>query len=148
MLSASDAVSLNSLRHGYAVPPPSAGRLLVMFRFCRDRLVFLVLRKYSASPDSFSQNAWRHFDSSPASPGHSGWNMVALFAAAHNSPCSCPFSVSLHPAQRALNSEPQEGAFWNGKISEFNQTKSCPRWRGIRAERVQWTKQRGENRAE
>jgi hypothetical protein len=35
-----------------------------------------------------------------------GWNMVALFAAALNSPCSCPFSVSLFPAQRALNSEP------------------------------------------
>ena len=57
------------------------------------------------------------FASSPASPGHSGWNMVALFAAARNSPCSCPFSVSLFPAQRALNSEPQQGGFWN--ISEF-----------------------------
>ena len=43
---------------------------------------------------------------SPATQGHSGWNMVALFAAALNSPCSCPFSVSLHPALRALNSEP------------------------------------------
>ena len=32
--------------------------------------------------------------------------MVALFASACNFPCSCPFSVSLHPAQRALNSEP------------------------------------------
>ena len=31
-LSAGKAVSPDSLRHGYAVPPPSAGRLLVVFQ--------------------------------------------------------------------------------------------------------------------
>ena len=43
MLSASEAVSPDSLRHGYAVPPPSAGRLLVVFRFCRNCLGFWCL---------------------------------------------------------------------------------------------------------
>ena len=37
-----------------------------------------------------------------------GWNKVALLTAARNSPCSCPFSVSLHPPQAALNSEPRK----------------------------------------
>ena len=34
------------------------------------------------------------------------WNKVALLTAVRNSPCSCPFSVSLHPPLAALNSEP------------------------------------------
>ena len=38
-----------------------------------------------------------------------GWNKVALLTAVRNSSCSCPFSVSLHPPQAALNSEPQGG---------------------------------------
>ena len=46
---------------------------------------------------------------SPATQGHSGWNKVALLTTVRNSPCSCPFSVSLHPPQAALNSEPQGG---------------------------------------
>ena len=37
-----------------------------------------------------------------------GWNKVALLTAVRNSPCSCPFSVSLHPPQAALNSEPRK----------------------------------------
>ena len=36
-----------------------------------------------------------------------GWNKVALLTAVRNSPCSCPFSVSLHPPLAALNSEPR-----------------------------------------
>ena len=36
-----------------------------------------------------------------------GWNKVALLTAVRNSPCSCPFSVSLHPPQAALNSKPR-----------------------------------------
>ena len=51
----------------------------------------------------------RRISSSPAAQGHSGWNMVVLLTAVRNSPCSCPFSVSLHPPQAALNSEPQRG---------------------------------------
>ena len=39
-----------------------------------------------------------------------GWNKVALLTAVRNSSCSCPFSVSLHPPQAALNSEPLRGA--------------------------------------
>ena len=38
-----------------------------------------------------------------------GWNKVALLTAVRNSPCSCPFSVSLHPSLAALNSEPRRG---------------------------------------
>ena len=37
-----------------------------------------------------------------------GWNNVALLTFVRNSPCSCPFSVSLHPPQAALNSEPRK----------------------------------------
>ena len=37
-----------------------------------------------------------------------GWNKVALLTAVRNSPCSCPFSVSLHPLLAALNSEPRK----------------------------------------
>ena len=37
-----------------------------------------------------------------------GWNKVALLTAVRNSPCSCPFSVSLHPPQAALNSKPRK----------------------------------------
>ena len=37
-----------------------------------------------------------------------GWNKVVLLTAVRNSPCSCPFSVSLHPPQAALNSEPRK----------------------------------------
>ena len=37
-----------------------------------------------------------------------GWNKVALLTAVRNSSCSCPFSVSLHPPQAALNSEPRK----------------------------------------
>ena len=37
-----------------------------------------------------------------------GWNKVALLTFVRNSPCSCPFSVSLHPPQAALNSEPRK----------------------------------------
>ena len=37
-----------------------------------------------------------------------GWNKVALLTAVRNSPCSCPFSVSLTRPQDALNSEPRE----------------------------------------
>ena len=39
-----------------------------------------------------------------------GWNKVALLTAVRNSPCFCPFSVSLHPPQAALNSEPRPGS--------------------------------------
>ena len=39
-----------------------------------------------------------------------GWNKVALLTAVRNSSCSCPFSVSLHPPQAALNSVPLRGA--------------------------------------
>ena len=49
---------------------------------------------------------------SPATQGHSGWNKVALLTAVRNSPCSCPFSVSLHRPQDALNSEPRCIARW------------------------------------
>ena len=38
-----------------------------------------------------------------------GWNKVALLTAVRNPPCSCPFSVSLHPPLAALNSEPRPG---------------------------------------
>ena len=41
-----------------------------------------------------------------------GWNKVALLTAVRNSPCFCPFSVSLHPPQAALNSEPRCIAHW------------------------------------
>ena len=41
-----------------------------------------------------------------------GWNKVALLTAVRNSPCSCPFSVSLHPPLAALNSEPRPGSLW------------------------------------
>ena len=37
---------------------------------------------------------------------------AALLTAVRNSPCSCPFSVSLHPPLAALNSEPQRGSLW------------------------------------
>ena len=37
-----------------------------------------------------------------------GWNKVALLTFVRNSPCSCPFSVSLHPPLAALNSEPRK----------------------------------------
>ena len=37
-----------------------------------------------------------------------GWNKVALLTFVRNSPCSCPFSVSLTRPQDALNSEPRE----------------------------------------
>ena len=37
-----------------------------------------------------------------------GWNKVVLLTFVRNSPCSCPFSVSLHPPQAALNSEPRK----------------------------------------
>ena len=36
-----------------------------------------------------------------------GWNKVALLTFVRNSPCSCPFFVSLHPPQAALNSKPR-----------------------------------------
>ena len=39
-----------------------------------------------------------------------GWNKVTLLTAVRNSSCSCPFSVSLHPPQAALNSVPLRGA--------------------------------------
>ena len=39
-----------------------------------------------------------------------GWNKVALLTAVRNSPCSCPFSVSLTRPQDALNSEPRVGS--------------------------------------
>ena len=71
-----------------------------------------------------------------------GWNKVALLTAVRNSPCSCPFSVSLHPPLAALNSEPRPGsllAFCN------HHPKAVPRLRGIRAERARWAMQRGEN---
>ena len=35
---------------------------------------------------------------------------AALLTAVRNSPCSCPFSVSLHPPLAALNSEPRPGS--------------------------------------
>ena len=48
-----------------------------------------------------------------------GWNKVALLTAVRNSPCSCPFSVSLHPPLAALNSEPRPGRLFiaNQKLS-------------------------------
>ena len=53
-----------------------------------------------------------------------GWNKVALLTAVRNSPCSCPFSVSLHPPLAALNSEPRPGRLWHSattipKLSPF-----------------------------
>ncbi len=38
-----------------------------------------------------------------------GWNKVVLLTVVRNSSCSCQFSVSLHPPQAALNSEPRPG---------------------------------------
>ena len=46
-----------------------------------------------------------------------GWNKVALLTAVRNSPCSCPFSVSLHPPLAALNSEPRPGSLLERFIS-------------------------------
>ena len=46
-----------------------------------------------------------------------GWNKVALLTAVRNSPCSCPFSVSLHPPLAALNSEPRPGSLLECFIS-------------------------------
>ena len=48
-----------------------------------------------------------------------GWNKVALLTAVRNPPCSCPFSVSLHPPLAALNSEPRPGSLFiaNQKLS-------------------------------
>ena len=37
-----------------------------------------------------------------------GWNKVALLTFVRNSPCSCPFSVSLTRPQDALNSKPRK----------------------------------------
>ena len=37
-----------------------------------------------------------------------GWNKVVLLTAVRNSPCSCPFFVSLTRPQDALNSEPRK----------------------------------------
>ena len=57
-----------------------------------------------------------------------GWNKVALLTAVRNSPCSCPFSVSLHPPLAALNSEPRPGsllAFCNHHPKAIPRT----RWR-------------------
>ena len=51
----------------------------------------------------------------PAAQGHSGWNKVALLTAVRNSPCSCPFSVSLTRPQDALNSEPPIAASPTGR---------------------------------
>ena len=53
-----------------------------------------------------------------------GWNKVALLTAVRNSPCSCPFSVSLTRPQDALNSEPRRGSLFGAPL-----TKSCPRTR-------------------
>ena len=75
-----------------------------------DVVVRLPCLACTAVDELLSSKRLRRFATSPATQGHSGWNMVALFAAARNSPCSCPFSVSLHPALRALNSEPHEGS--------------------------------------
>ena len=48
---------------------------------------------------------------------------AALLTAVRNSPCSCPFSVSLHPPQAALNSEPRQwGLMW-----EFVLYQNAPR---------------------
>ena len=48
-----------------------------------------------------------------------GWNKVALLTAVRNPPCSCPFSVSLHPPLAALNSEPRPRSLFiaNQKLS-------------------------------
>ena len=57
-----------------------------------------------------------------------GWNKVALLTAVRNSPCFCPFSVSLHPPLAALNSEPRPGsllAFCNHHPKAIPRT----RWR-------------------
>ena len=51
-----------------------------------------------------------------------GWNKVALLTAVRNSPCSCPFSVSLIRPLGALNSEPRSGS-----LLVLPPTKSCPR---------------------
>ena len=51
----------------------------------------------------------------PAAQGHSGWNKAALLTAVRNSPCSCPFSVSLTRPQDALNSEPPFAASPTGR---------------------------------
>ena len=60
---------------------------------------------------------------SPATQGHSGWNKVVLLTAVRNSPCSCPFSVSLHPPLAALNSEPQRGRL---NVRVWTSTKRLP----------------------
>ncbi len=54
-----------------------------------------------------------------------GWNKVALLTAVRNSPCSCPFSVSLIRPLGALNSEPRSGS-----LLVLPPTKRCPRLRG------------------
>ena len=55
------------------------------------------LRMFTSTPQSIAK----------PSPG---WNKVALLTAVRNSPCSCPFSVSLTRPQDALNSEPRVGS--------------------------------------
>ena len=48
---------------------------------------------------------------------------AALLTAVRNSPCSCPFSASLHPPLAALNSEPRQwGLMW-----EFVLYQNAPR---------------------
>ena len=59
-----------------------------------------------------------------------GWNKVALLTAVRNSPCSCPFSVSLHPPLAALNSEPRPGSllvrFTSSRIKQTRGRSASP----------------------
>ena len=68
-----------------------------------------------------------------------GWNKVTLLTAVRNSPCSCPFSVSLNPPLAALNSEPRPGsllgATTNQKLSPLAgkvDTNECEWPKGVR----------------
>ena len=53
-----------------------------------------------------------------------GWNKVALLTFVRNSPCSCPFSVSLHPPQAALNSKPRKR--WRLLVDDIQKTGDAP----------------------
>ena len=85
-----------------------------LLRFC-NKLFWGVIFQPLSNNGLPQKIRLQRISSSPATQGHSGWNKVALLTAVRNSPCSCPFSVSLHPPPAALNSEPQRGSLLVGR---------------------------------